>query len=124
MIAQGWGVPWAAAGTYCTSNAAGLPGVGWRLPSISELRSIIRGSAGTVTGGACAVTDQCLSATDCFSYGACAGVPGPGVPLCSLNGGPTDGRYWDPNLGTAAGWNSSWSSSLAMSLTAARRTGT
>jgi hypothetical protein len=32
---------WPDAGTYCTSNTAGLPGTGWRLPSLNELQSIV-----------------------------------------------------------------------------------
>jgi hypothetical protein len=32
---------WADAGTYCTSNTAGLPGSGWRLPSLTELQTIV-----------------------------------------------------------------------------------
>lgn len=32
---------WADAGPYCTSNAASLPGLGWRLPSMKELQTIV-----------------------------------------------------------------------------------
>jgi hypothetical protein len=32
---------WADAGTYCTSNAAGLPGTGWRVPSLTEIQTIV-----------------------------------------------------------------------------------
>jgi hypothetical protein len=32
---------WDDAWDYCTDNSAGLPGTGWRLPSIGELMSIV-----------------------------------------------------------------------------------
>lgn len=32
---------WTAATSYCTNNTAALPGAGWRLPSVSELLSIV-----------------------------------------------------------------------------------
>lgn len=32
---------WADAEQYCTNNLASLPGTGWRLPSVSELQSIV-----------------------------------------------------------------------------------
>jgi hypothetical protein len=32
---------WPNAGTYCTMNSGGLPGTGWRLPSLTELQTIV-----------------------------------------------------------------------------------
>jgi Protein of unknown function (DUF1566) len=32
---------WAEAGAYCSMNPAGLPGTGWRLPSMQELETIV-----------------------------------------------------------------------------------
>ena len=78
--------------TYC----AGL-GSGWRLPTITELRSIVRGcpavecSRDMTACGACGIND------DCVSYGppscrndACDG--------CSWGGGGDNGCYWPSQL--------------------------
>ncbi len=72
----------------------------WRLPSISELRTIIRGSEETETGGMCLVTDDCAGWADCFSWDDCDG----GLPL----DGPTQGCYWSEELSGKCSWY--WSS--------------
>ena len=90
---------WSAAKAHCV----GLPldGGGWHLPTISELRSLIRGCPGTVTGGACEVTDSCLSYSSCWDEGACWS--------CSGNTGPAEGCYWPDNMQGTCSWY--WSSS-------------
>jgi hypothetical protein len=92
---------WDNAMSYCNNLQHGGYG-DWRLPSISELRSLIRGCQATETGGACAVKDSCL-ALECWSA-SCDG--------CTDSEGPgTEGCYWDPGLlgGANCGWY--WSSS-------------
>ena len=88
--------------TYCQENQAGLPGQGWRLPDITELRSLIRGCPDTESpGGLCNV-----DAGGCLSWScrddACNG--------CAINEGPAEGFYWDPVLDGGGVWY--WSSSL------------
>lgn len=92
---------WDAAVAYCSSLSLGGYGPGsWHLPTISELRSLIRGCPATETGGSCGVTDTCLDAAcrDASCYG-CSGGDGPG----------SAGAYWPPELHGVAQWY--WSSS-------------
>ncbi|MGE0792142.1 MAG: DUF1566 domain-containing protein [Sandaracinaceae bacterium] len=78
---------WASAVAHCEQLE--LDGTGWRLPTIGELRSLIRGCAGTETGGRCAISDTCLSFETCEIAG-CEG--------CALDVGPSDGCYWPAEL--------------------------
>lgn len=56
---------WDEATTYCEN-------LGGRLPTISELRTLIQNCSGTETGSECGVTDECLSYDDCWND-PCAG---------------------------------------------------
>lgn len=75
-------VNWMEAVQYCDDLVLDAK-QDWRLPSISELRSLISGCSGTETDGACEVTDSCRSGscqTDfCYS--------------CEFGDGPSNGCY-------------------------------
>jgi formylglycine-generating enzyme required for sulfatase activity len=89
---------WSQAGSYC--GGLGLAGGGWRLPSISELRTLVRGCSTSETGGSCNVTDGGCLSNSCIS----------GCPSCTMNAGPAGGCYWPSGLQGACStlyWSSS-----------------
>lgn len=78
---------WGDALAYC--DALELDGhQDWRLPTISELRSLVRGCPDNETGGACGVTDSCLGSACYHDCGQCGYDAGPGAEGC----------YWDLDL--------------------------
>ncbi len=94
---------WLDASMYCETLSTGSHGSGsWRLPTISELRTLIRGCPATETGGPCNVTDSCLG-DRCYEA-VCTGCPAGGGP------GP-GGHYCSPELAPLEGiclWSSSF----------------
>jgi hypothetical protein len=91
---------WSSAKSYCGGlDLAGYSD--WRLPTISELRSLIRGCPATETNGSCNVKEGGCLRSSC-RRNACKG--------CSYNAGPgTGGMYWPD--GVEGPCCSYWSSS-------------
>ncbi|HOW50883.1 MAG TPA: PEGA domain-containing protein [bacterium] len=94
---------WEASLSYCdTLELNGYSN--WRLPSISELRSLIRGCSNTMTGGPCQVTDYC-SSVKCLT------------DTCSCKAGTGSGEkgfYWQKDVWdhtASKGYGVYWSSS-------------
>jgi hypothetical protein len=86
--------------SYC--EALGWGGYeDWRLPTISELRSLVRGCDVTVAGGDCDVADDCLSYPDCRndSCSGCGNLAGPGP----------GGAYWPQEISGKINWYWTWS---------------
>ena len=59
------GMEWDDAVSYC-DNLAACGYSDWHLPTISELRTLVKNCKRTKAGGSCGVTDSCLS-YDCWS---------------------------------------------------------
>lgn len=79
---------WYQAVTYCQQLP--LAGEGWHLPTIDEVRSLIRGCPATQTNGSCNVaSDQCMEMV-CYDEEACEG--------CGSGLGPGGACYWPEEL--------------------------
>ena len=81
----------------------------WHLPSISELRSLIRGCEDTESDGSCGLTDSCLDSS-CWNQ-ACSG--------CSDAEGPANGCYWPSEINGDCSWYWHWSSSAVADMDSA-----
>jgi hypothetical protein len=81
-------IGWVPAKSYCQNLSLG--GFNdWRMPTVSELRTLIRGCPATQKGGSCGITDKCLNQS--CERESCKG--------CSFGGGPgPGGAYWPPEL--------------------------
>jgi len=86
---------------------------GWRLPNISELRTLARNCADIETDGGCGVQDVCppcgvYSGGACLILATCKGLNC--APSACTNDGGVDGCYWSPDIGGTCGFF--WSLSL------------
>jgi len=90
---------WSFAKQRC--SALSLDGGGWHLPTIGELRTLIRDCPATQAGGSCNVEEGDCLASSC---------PDASCDGCSPNGGPSPyGYYWPDEVEGNSG--SYWSSS-------------
>ncbi len=77
---------WDSAIAYCAAlTLAGHETGEWRMPTISELRTFVRGCPSIETGGSCGLTDTCIEGSCLFDCPGCC-CDGPGMGGC----------YWDP----------------------------
>jgi hypothetical protein len=93
---------YAGAVNHCAVMAQG--GVAWHLPSIDELRTLVRGCPATEEGGACPAHNNCTNSELCYTE-ACDGcnwLAGPGLL----------GTYRDPCI--QGGYSGDWSSTAAV----------
>ena len=90
---------WTAANSYCAAlTTGGVPAGTWRLPSIDQLRSLIRNSPATQPGGTCRACEDCSS--PCLSFDCST--------RCHDNPPSNTCLYWEPNLGTQCTMPFSW----------------
>ena len=99
-IDYGYPVTWDEAVEYC-ANLTDCENSNWRIPTISELRTLVRECDKTETGGACGVTDDCLSYDNCYDEEVCSG--------CGYVGPGPNGACWE---GPFNGGDEVWSQSL------------
>ncbi len=98
------GQTWAAAQTYCSNlELAGLDD--WRMPTISELRLLVKDCPNAEPGGACGVTDECNLGDDsrCYTEAACNSPCSPGDWHQALRG-DLDRPQWTVTVSSAAGY--------------------
>lgn len=62
---------WESAKEYCLNLST--EGLSWKLPSISELRTLVRNCPNSETGGACGITDSCAGSSECLGVDVCEG---------------------------------------------------
>ena len=85
---------WDSARVYCSDLV--LDGLDdWRLPTVDELRTLLRGCSYTELGGGCGVTGTCLtlSCNTVVCLGACSPDAGPGPEGCYCDAGLVQGAY-------------------------------
>jgi hypothetical protein len=81
-------ISWEKAKAYCETLTLDTLS-DWRLPTISELRTLVRGCVDTETNGACGLADTCRDWTSCRN------IPCDG---CTTGEGPASGCYWPGEL--------------------------
>ena len=97
------GVTYAEAEAFCQSFTLGDLFVYWRLPTIDELRSLVRGCPGTVTDGECPLSEECSDIDECYTAD-CTG--------CAIGEGPgPSGFYWPDEMTGDADYQWVWPAS-------------
>ena len=92
---NGKNAKWAEAKTHCDELTEGSF-KDWHMPTISELRTLVRNCQKTATGGLCKVTDECTASystanPQCYNVDLCTSTTNAlGIERC---GDKTDGSY-------------------------------
>lgn len=104
-------IKWAEAASHCNDLTEG--GFhDWRMPTISELRTLVQNCNKTATGGLCNVTDECTSSSStanprCYNIDVCTSTTNAvGIERC---GDKTDGFYSKLGDGALYLWSSTTS---------------
>ena len=90
---------WNDAVNYC-QNLGENGYSNWRLPNIDELRTLVKNCPTTETGGACDVTNECLSQENCKNK-ACEGCENKGIKYSKLG---DKGFLWSYSLDGNNAW--------------------
>ncbi len=104
-------IKWAEAEKHCNDLTEG-GFEDWRMPTISELRTLVQNCEKTATGGACNVTDECTSSNStanprCYNVDLCTSTTSAyGIEFC---GNKTDGSYSKLGDGALYLWSSTTS---------------
>lgn len=77
---------WAESKTYC-ENLEEDGFSDWRLPTVSELRTLVRNCDKTAPGGSCGITDECTKHSDCWSID-CSGCNSAEIKTNVFGDGP------------------------------------
>ena len=77
---------WAESKTYC-ENLEEDGFSDWRLPTVSELRTLVRNCDKTAPGGSCGITDECTKHSDCWSID-CSGCSSAEIKTNVFGDGP------------------------------------
>ncbi len=84
---------WYEARTYC-ENLTQDGKLDWRMPTVEEARSLLRGCSGSESTGGCGVIDTCVEFSCWNSY----------CGQCELSEGPAGGCYWPEGTTGLCGW--------------------
>jgi hypothetical protein len=117
---QGDDHPLAATGSNLMSRQCNTASTGcnngrhyadWRVPTIDEVRTLVRGCAAIEEGGACPASDECTAFDTCLTS-SCNGCGNDNGAFEYVDGSDTYHRYTDPRF-TSSGYGTSYSTVMS-----------